>query len=263
MKRILLFAVLLVTFASAQAQEKVTIFLTDSTKIKAKLVQITSKAVRYHQSPDKGGMNNTYVVKKRNIVAIEHENGSLETFPIPESTGPIGAGSHLTNWAVNIGGSVSLGNKAETNYNYTPKLAIGIAHQWGYQMSEGTSIWAGGEFQTYNSAGRQNDSGKTYGYNVSYIGIPLSFRVLRIQDKTAWNACLTLSGGMRYYNDNTPIHNDEKPAPVGVAAHITLAVGGDVRLGKTVLEAGPYVDYFTYGTGGNMLGYGIRLTLIH
>jgi hypothetical protein len=169
-------------------------------------------------------------------------------------------------WSLDLGRSISLGYKNETNYSYDPKFAIGLSHQWGYQLTSGTSVWIGGEYRMYNSFSvPDSPSNKRFSYSVSYIGIPLAFHVLKLTDKASWMVSFNFSGGFRYYDDNnTLLRSESKPSNVGLAGHATLVVGAGFRLtNKVFIEAGPYVDYFEYGSAGSMLGYGIKLATIN
>ena len=261
MKNILLLVmVMLLAFTQTNAQK---IYLTNGTSINAKDIFLTKRAVHYHYSPDKTG--NTYVILKKNVRAIEYGDGHLETMSQEPIRDTFRVGSHLNSWGIDIGGSLSLGYQQEKDYNYTSNLMFSVQRQWGYQMSKGTSIWIGGEFRTYNSYGTSDTltAKKRFTYTVDYIGLPLSFHIMKIVPKATWYATFTVSPGIRYYGDNnTIIHSDEKPTSIGFAGHTVFSVGGSFKANRTIIQAGPYVDYLIYGSGGSMLGYGVKLTII-
>ena len=257
---LLLITVMLLAFTQTNAQK---IYLTNGTSIKAKDVFLTKKAVHYHESPDRTG--NTFVVLKKNVKAIEYADGHLETMSQEPLRDSFRLGSHLKSWGIDIGGSLSLGYQEEKDYSYASNLMFGLSHQWGYQMTSGTSIWIGGEFRTYNSYGTSDTltAKKRFTYTVDFIGIPLSFHIMKIVPKATWYATFMVSPGIRYYGDNnTIIHSDEKPASLGFGGHAMFSVGGSFKINRTIIQAGPYVDYIMYGSAGSMLGYGVKLTII-
>jgi hypothetical protein len=255
--------VFIMLIALASFGQKATIYPIQGQPIKANIVKIGNTIVRYHEVPDRG-LGQTYVIHKASISYIQYDDNRMQIFP-PVVKDTLHVGSHLKLWGVELGNSVSLGYKNETNYSYGSRFALGLTHQWGYAISPGTSIYLGGEYRLYDWSS-QSDTGKNtrYSYTLNYVGINGGFHILKIRDKATWFASLTIGGGFRYYSDNnTYIHSDQKPADVGFASHSALCVGGAARFNKTVIEVGPYVDYLGYGSAGSVLGYGVKLTLIN
>ena len=251
------------SYAQINNQEDITIFTTQGKEISAKLVEITNHTIRYRERPDKSGMDYTYVIRKGNVTAIKHDDGRMETFPAPVYD-TFKVGSHLKEWCISIGNSSILNNKNESNYSYSPRFSFGVSRQWGYQISKETSISLGGEYMLYNSSSVCDSTPhKRFSYSVSYLGVPVTLRILKITDKATWIASATFSGGFRYYNDNNiNLISSDKPVSIGVGAHAVLCVGAAVRFGKTYFELCPYVDYFQYGSSDNLLGYGVKLSTI-
>lgn len=255
MKQIITILVLMLVTLTTLAQ-KVIMYPVSGEPFKAKLIKVGDKKVKYTIGDD------VCVSPKNNIQYIQYEDKHIVNPNDVKDT--LHSGSSLKAWSFDYGNGVSLGTKYETNYSYGPRLALGISHQWGYQLSNSTSIYLGGEYRMYNwSSVCDTTPTKRYAYYLNYLGANAGFHVLSIKSKANWFASFNLGAGARYYEDfNRNLTNDKKPNKVAFASHSTLNVGGSLKLGTTIFEAGPYVDYLSYGLGGNILSYGLKLTII-